>query len=273
MNGNLPDYQKIFDCLSVMLFIITHDGTILAVNKSVLKRLCYQRDELVGRNILYVHPEGSEDEVVRVLSEIEDSEEVLCNLPLITKVGKQIETETRIYKGTWEGKGVLFGFCSDVTEQKNVERKCSAIFKHSPVPIMVSKVSDGTVIDVNDSWCDLIQYDRDHILNKTTKELNVWKNYEDRHVAVEKMEADGYINLYPVILLTSYGDDVYGLISGVRLTGEDEDLWITSFVDHTEQKLLEQQLDEIREIAVSSALEQLDKQMASNKYIKVSKNG
>jgi hypothetical protein len=39
-------------------------------------------------------------------------------------------------------------------------------------------------------------------------------------------------------------------------------------VDYTERKLLEDQLDEIRELTITSALEQLEKQFSRNKYIR-----
>ncbi len=46
MNGNLADYQKMFDCLDVMFVdIITPSGDILAVNKEVISRLRYSKDE------------------------------------------------------------------------------------------------------------------------------------------------------------------------------------------------------------------------------------
>lgn len=268
MNGNLSDYQKIFDCLDVMLCIISPGGTILAINTAVIRRLCYSREELIGKNVALLHPPDAVVEVQKVLSTMEGADEVVCGIPILTKTGRRIETETRIYRGTWEGQQVLFGFCSDVTEQRNVEKKCAAIFKNSPIPILVSKIKDGTIIDVNDAWCNLMQRSKEEIIGVTTKSLNVWSDYTDRIKILGNLERYGEVKLYPTILMTPQGEDIYGLISGVKVEIDNEDVWITSFVDHTEQRLLEQRLDNIREIALSSALEQLDKQFSSNKFIR-----
>ena len=268
MNGNLADYQKMFDCLDVMLFIISPDGIILAINKAVTKRLGYSREDLLGQNVLVVHPPDSEMAVNNILEETKVAEEVLCSIPIITKSGNWIETETRIYKGTWENKKVLFGFCSDVTTSKNIEKKCEAVFRNSPVPILVSRISDGMITDVNDAWCLLIGCEREKIIGITTLELGIWADIEERKAVIEALSLNGFIKEYPLQLLTTYGDIVYGLISGVLINLNGEDMWITSFVDHTEQYLLERQLDEIRSLTISSALEQLNKQMANNKYIK-----
>lgn len=268
MNGNLADYQKMFDCLDVMLFIITPSGDILAVNKAVVSRLGYSKDELIGKHVLMLHPPGSEKVVKEILAETNNAEEVVCSVPIITKEGKHIETVTRIYKGTWEKKKVLFGFCSDVTALKVTEKKCEAIFRNSPVPILVSRVSDGMITDVNDAWCLLMGCDREKILGKTTLDLGIWVNKDERKVILDALYLNGSIKEYPLQLLTMCGDIVYGLISGTLLSVNGEDMWITSFVDHTEQYLLEQQMDSIRQLTISSALEQLNKQMATNKYIK-----
>jgi hypothetical protein len=57
-------------------------------------------------------------------------------------------------------------------------------------------------------------------------------------------------------------------MSGTVTTISGEELWVTSMVDYTERKLLEDQLDEIRELTITSALEQLEKQFSRNKYIR-----
>lgn len=268
MNGNLADYQKMFDCLDVMLFIITPKGDILAVNTAVIKRLGYSREELIGQNALMLHPPGPEKIVEEILSETKNTEEVLCSVPIITKQGERIETATRIYKGTWEKKKVLFGFCSDVTLLKATEKKCEAIFRNSPVPILVSRISDGLITDVNDAWCLLMGCEREKIIGKTTPELGIWVDLDERTAVIDALKLNGFIKEYPLQLLTLCGDIVYGMISGVSITINGEDLWITSFVDHTEQYLLEQQMDNIRQLTISSALEQLNKQMETNKFIK-----
>lgn len=268
MNGDLLDYQKLFDAISVMTFVITHSGEILAANHAVLERLGYSRDELIGNHILSIHPANSEAEIRRVLDALSSSEESVCTLPVVTKSGEYIEVETKIYKGTWEGESVLFGFSADVGERKTAERKWQAVFQYSPIPIMLSRVSDGMIFDANGAWCRMLGRSRDDVIGKTTVELGVWANPHDRKLLINALNKSLDIAGFPVTLVNSRNELIYGTISGSQLSIDGEPLWITSLVDHTEQRQLELKLDEIREITISSAMEELEKQLSANKYIK-----
>lgn len=269
MNGNLNDYHRLFDAIDAMLFVISFDGVILAVNKTTISRLGYARDELIGNSVRFLHPQGTDNEVCNVLSLLATTEETVCYLPLVAKDGHEIDVETRIYKGSWEGDAVLFGFAVDITKQKATEMKCEAIFRLSPMPVLVSSLSDGRIIDVNDAWCELVDRKRDDVLGKSTIDIGIWTDITDRRNMMEQLQHTTTINGYPVRLNRSDGGIVFGLLSGTRMKLNGEDIWITCLVDHTEQYLLEQQLDEIRELALTSALEQLDKQFSKNKYVRL----
>ena len=269
MNGHLLDYVKLIDAIDTMLFVITPDGNILACNSAVTRRLGYQRDQLVGKNVNSIHPAGSMDEVTKVLQVLNGCDETVCYLPLVDINGRYIEVETRIYKGTWEGDPVLFGLSTDITEQRMTERKCEAVFQYSPIPILVSRVSDGLIIDANGAWQMVTGYAKDEVIGKTTKSLHLWSNPDERDRLVALLDDRSDFYNEPVTLRTKHWDEVYGLLSGAQLTLDGEHIWITSLIDHTEQHLLEQQLDEIRQLAITSALDQLDKQMKKNKYIRV----
>lgn len=274
MNGNLLDYHKLFDALHVMLFVVQCDGTILAVNKAVIKRLGYTKEELLGYSVSKVHPPETKEEVESTLEQFhEGSNEVLCILPILTKDGDTIEAETRIYRGTWEGSPVLFGFCSDITEQRTTERKCEAVFRNSPAPILVSKVKDGMILDVNAAWCNLFWFKREDIIGKSTLELGVWCDGAEREIVLGVLHRDGVVMEHPVTLCNKEGDPIYGFMSGTKITISGDEVWVTSLIDQTEQRLLEQQLDEIRELTLTSALEQLDRQMVTNKFIRERHHG
>lgn len=270
MNGDLGDYQKLFDAIGTMVYIITTSGIILAVNREVIRKTGYERSELVGQPVERIHPDGSEKEIKRVLNEIEISNESLCTLPVVSKTGKCVDVETRIYRGTWEGQSVLFGLSTDVTSQKLTEYKCRAIFQNSPIPILVSKISDGTIIDVNAAWCELFGFNKEEIIGKTTIELGLWEDETRRDVLqrITKATDEQTFHNEPVSFHILDGSTIYGVMSGSRITINEDDCWITSFIDKTAEYLLEKQLDEIREISIASVMNKLSNQLSENKYIR-----
>lgn len=268
LNGDLNDYHKLFDAISTMVFVITCSGVILAVNSEVIKKTGYCKDELLGVNILSLHPKGSEDEIHRVLSALQDSSESLCTLPIVSKSGKWIDAETRIYRGTWEGDQVLFGFSTDVTLQRITEYKCRAIFQNSPIPIVVSSTYDGTVLEVNDAWCKLLGFNKEDVVSKNTVSLGIWESLDNRSILISKLKSEGKIDGEEIIFYNSDGDRIYGLIYGVKYILNGEEVWITSFIDKTKQYLLEEKMDIVREIALTAAVEDLAQQLSSNTYIR-----
>lgn len=268
MNGDLRDYQKLFDAIAVMVFVITWEGEILAFNKMVTQRLEYAKEELIGQPVFRLHPKGTESEVVEVLKALSIKDESICNIPLVTKSGGSIEVETKIYKGTWEGEPVLFGFSSDLGPQKILERKFEAVFFHSPIPIMVSRLSDGMIYDVNGAWCNMMGYTREEVLNKSTIGLNIWIDLEERIKLIQKLQECSDIHGYPIKLKNRTNQLIYGFISGSQICIDGESLWITSLVNHTEEYLLQQELSSMRKLLISSAIEELDEQFSGNKYIK-----
>ena len=269
MNGDLQDYQKLFDSIDVMVFVIRYDGTILAHNNTVTRRLGYSRDEMVGKNVAILHPDDTLDEVAAVLLTVRDQDETTCSLPLLDKLGRRNEVETRIYRGSWEGQPVLFGFSSDISTKRAMERKYEAVFDRSPVPILVSRISDGIITEVNQAWCDVTGYCKDEVIGRSTLSLGVWRSEDERLRIIDKLKLDGSVSNEPVDLISNTGAIIHGTISASLVTIDGDHLWVTTFVDHTEQLQLQKQIDAIREIAITSAVEKLDKQLKKNKYIRI----
>ena len=60
-------------------------------------------------------------------------------------------------------------------------------FHTSPDAINISRVSDGTYIDVNDSFAKITGYSREEILTDPSIHLDIWKDRKDR----ERLEEIG----------------------------------------------------------------------------------
>ena len=269
MNGDLHDYQKLFDAIDVMVFVISPGGIILACNRAVTTRLGYLKEELLDNHVSVIHPAGSSQEIFNVLDSLNYSDETVCNLPLVDKLGRRVEVETRIYKGSWEGQPVLFGFSSDISTKRAMERKYEAVFDRSPVPILVSRILDGIITEVNQAWCDVTGYCKDEVIGRSTLSLGVWRSEQERLRIIDQLKLDGSVSNEPVDLISSTGAIIHGTISASLVTIDGDHLWVTTFVDHTEQLQFQKQIDAIREIAITSAVEKLDKQLRKNKYIRV----
>lgn len=260
MNGNLLDYKKLFDCLDTMLFIVDEDGYIITCNSAVESHLGYTRYELSGVHVSKIHPESRLDQVNSVMTQFKSQDAITCSIPVLNKSGEEILVLTQLYKGTWEGKQVALGFCRDITHESEVELKCRAIFDNSPLPIAITKLSDGCIINVNDAWLKLFGYEKDDVIGKTTHELNSFESLDVRTSLVGKLDPKGA----SVELKSQSGKILSGLFYATKIILDHEYCWVTMFVDRTE-------IRDARIHVAQDLLSKLHDQISNNKYIKIDK--
>ncbi|MGB3241256.1 MAG: PAS domain S-box protein, partial [Candidatus Omnitrophota bacterium] len=73
------------------------------------------------------------------------------------------------------------------------EEKFSKAFRSSPVLMAVTRLADGHIVDVNESFADSLGYSREEAIGKTTLELNIWADPEQRKVFTEKFKERGQV--------------------------------------------------------------------------------
>jgi len=136
--------------------------------------------------------------------------------------------------------GVVLVF-RDVTEayQKEQaliesEEKFKAAFKTSPDAVNLNRVSDGLYIDINEGFTNIMGYTRDDVIGKSSLELNIWKNPEDRKRLVDALNQDGEIQNLEAEFLTKDGTVKIGLMSArlIQLQGEPVIISVTRDLTH-----------------------------------------
>ena len=266
MNIDLSDYMPLLDAIDSIVTIVKPDGEIVAINSHAARILGYNKDELVGEPVLALHQTGTENEVADVMSELSDNSETICHLPIVAKNGIVIPVETHIYKACWDGSPVLFGFSKDIRKQIESDKKWKAVFYLSPIPVALTHVASGEITEVNDAWLSLMQYTREQVIGKTTAELGIFFDPRERDALLKKLENGQLLN-EQVHFKSSYGHDIYGRFSATQIEIDGEMCWITSLVDETENVQLREQINNLQETSITSALEQLHQQLSRNKYI------
>ena len=71
--------------------------------------------------MLAVHPADRRDEAGFIVGEMLEGRASYCPVPLCAKDGTLIPVETRVIKGKWDEKDVLFGISRDITERQKAE--------------------------------------------------------------------------------------------------------------------------------------------------------
>jgi len=121
------------------------------------------------------------------------------------------------------------------------DEKFKLTFDTSPDLITITRFSDGMFTSVNKGFEKNSGFTQEDVIGKTTSEVNIWKDVEDRRRLVEELQAKGEVRNYEAPLITKNGE-IYGLMSAsiIQLNGVPHVLTITR--DITERKRAEGQI-------------------------------
>jgi PAS domain S-box-containing protein len=143
----------------------------------------------------------------------------------------------------------LADFCSATLERiqaeesllKSEERFAQA-FRSSPMPMSLSTLEQGTFVDMNESMLRLLGYQREEMLGRSSLELGVWPEPEERLRLLQKVQETKAVRDFSCRLRAKNGDVRDVLLSVERLNFVGEEVILVIVHDMTERLNLEAQL-------------------------------
>jgi PAS domain S-box-containing protein len=146
-----------------------------------------------------------------------------------------------------------------VTERKRAEEalaeseaRFKKVFHASPVALGMSTITEGRMIDVNESWLELFGYRRDEVIGRSNRELHISVDPEARSAAVRSVREEGIVRNFEVQVRRKSGElrDVILSAVPVDLGGEAESV-LSSHVDITDRKRAEAERARLLESATA----------------------
>lgn len=141
---------------------------------------------------------------------------------------------------------------TDITENIRIEsvlreseEKFRVAFLNSPDIIGISKLSDGTYVDVNDAFVKYLGYARDEAVGRSLKDVGVWADTKERDLLVGAIREKGGIYNHETKLKKKNGElmDVLFSANTVVLGGEKHIL--VQVRDITDRKKLEKEKEKL----------------------------
>ncbi len=126
------------------------------------------------------------------------------------------------------------------------EEKFNKAFHSAPYAITLTRLSDGTVIDVNETFFSLTGYDRAEVLGKNTTDLHLWEHNEDRAAIIDALSKTGRVHGKELRFRRKNGEAATGLFSADIITIDGEKCILSSIGDITKRKQTEEALEEER---------------------------
>jgi PAS domain S-box-containing protein len=231
------------------VWVIDSNANAILINPSMAKMLGYTAEEMVGKS-LFTFMDKKEikntkkhlERRKKGISEERDSE-------LIHKNGKKIYLKVRAspifdIEGKYEG---TFAFLSNITQRKLTEEKLKDseekyryLFDNAQVGLYWSSISDGKILECNDTFTKLLGYDtREECLEN----FNVIEHYIDpnaRSEILEEIHDNEEDKNYEIHVTKKDGTPIWVSVSARMF--EKEDRIEGAFIDITERKKAEREL-------------------------------
>ena len=159
---------------------------------------------------------------------------------IITKTG--MTKWVAIYSKTIQFKGNPANLLTmlDVTERKKAaaalrssEERLRLGWETSPDALSISRVADGTYVEVNGGYTFLTGYERDEVIGRSALDIPFWADSRDRDPFVETLEKDGHVKNFETRLRRKDGEERTILISAgiMKLEGEPHLLAVTKDIE------------------------------------------
>ena len=127
------------------------------------------------------------------------------------------------------------------------EQLLQTVFNGSPVALVVTRMADSRVVDVNESFVESSGYEKAEVLGRTFQELQIWENHADRDSVLQRLSQNRQVRNLEFRFLMKDGSLRMFLLSAniVEINGEAHIL--ASALDVTELKRSEKALRQSEE--------------------------
>ena len=251
LEAGLSQYVELYDFAPVGYFTSTRNGTIRQVNLVGASLLGMPRGILLNQPLENFVPIEFHPILYDFLDEVFSAQ------------GRKAACELRIRNDKVHPRWVhMEGVCSedgleckaalvDIDERKQAEEALhkseqtfSVIFKKAPFAAGLTSLNGGKYIEVNDEFERVFGFTREEIIGKTSLELGMYPDPEQRARSAELFRKQGFVHNLDMRLQTKTGElhDVLVNSDPVEIRGETYIL--TTANDITERKRSQEELRE-----------------------------
>ena len=145
----------------------------------------------------------------------------------------------------------IAGAMVDITNRKAAEQalrlseeRFAKAFRASPDALVISRIADGVIFEVNDSFVELFGYDRDELIGKSTLALDVYVDPAARGRALKILQAEGRLRDFKVEVKRKSGEVLLFEFSAEPIDLRGEHCWVTLGKDITERERAEKEREQ-----------------------------
>ncbi len=230
---------------SVMLLLEPRRGRIVEANQAAFSYYGYPPDQLIGRSIEQINTLDWEHTALERKRAIDPERNSFIFRHRLAS-GEERDVEIFFSRMDSLGQPLIFSVVHDVTghrqaldDLRSSEAIYRSVFLTSHDSVSINRLSDGMFVDVNQRFLDGLGYKREEVIGRTSRELNLWANYEDREKLIQSFRETSSIQNAEVQLRRRNGEILWGISSVSQVIIDDVAYMVSVLKDISDVKQAE----------------------------------
>jgi len=145
-----------------------------------------------------------------------------------------------------------WGTQRDITAQKQAEEALRAseerfekAFQASPDGLVISRIADAVVLEVNDSFVSMSGYARDELIGRSALQMGLYTDPSSRERALKILSEQNFVRDVELTMRRKSGEARWILLSAEPMHLRGEHCWLTISRDITERKHAEEERERL----------------------------
>jgi PAS domain S-box-containing protein len=138
---------------------------------------------------------------------------------------------------------------NEVNERKLAEEQLAqsetlfrTVFETSPDAVVITRIEDSIIVDVNDGFTTYTGYDRGEVIGRAVPEIDIWQDLDQRKVLLDEVLKKGFANNWEAVFRTKAGDFITCLVSTKKTNINGEPHLLAVIRDITDRKISEKMI-------------------------------
>ncbi|WP_158597904.1 PAS domain S-box protein [Noviherbaspirillum saxi] len=243
-------YRALVEQSPIAIIEWDHQFKVIEWNASAERIFGYPRHLAIGRNASFIVSDGAREPVDETFKRITSNRGDTRNISLNRRADGRIITCQWSHAHISDDDGKtrrLLSIAEDITEKRLAEHaltlseaKFAGAFQGNPDAVSIARMSDGVLIDANQSFSDLTGYTRDESVGKTAIELKIWVHPHQHKALLQELASNRMARNVEWDLQTKSGATRRVLTNATIFSAGDERYTLAVTRDITDQRLLEE---------------------------------